>query len=149
MVGTMPADNISATQPSALTEHENDVLDDQYMFVQLRPGTSLLRKCLAHLATTKNEHPDVVIDIDGYTREDHQVLLTLAVNLGPKDKIAKPSPEAVAGFHFVSAIFTGMFDYLPQYTDKPTALERARAAELPGLLAEAAELAEVNTAAIR
>jgi hypothetical protein len=116
----------------------------QQMYVQLRPGAQLFNKCIAHLERTVSQHPDVDVQIAGYAREDHQYLLTLSVNLGPRDQIAKFSPEAVAGYNFVAAVFTDMFDFLPQYTQEPSAIERANAEHISGLTAAVA--ADANEA---
>lgn len=109
------------------------------MYVQLRPGTQLFNKCVAHLERTVSQHPNVDVQIAGYSREDHQYLLTLAISLGPRDQIAKFSPEAVAAYNFVSAVFTEMFDFLPQYTQEPTAIERANAEHISALTATISE----------
>lgn len=152
MVGSNSAGDMSAHEGSVRAVSQDarmTVADEhQHMYVQLRPGTQLFRKCVTHLEETLVGHPDVEVTIAGFAHEDHQYRLTLAVDLGPRSQIAKFSREAVAGYNFVQAVYAGMFDFLPLYVTEPDADERARAAQLPALVAAAAVTNEVLTAVL-
>lgn len=127
MVGTMTS-NITDTQTS------NTVL---HIYLNLRPGTPLVRKCYTHLQDTIANHPDAEVSLAGIATEGEQILLTIAVDLGAIEGIAQFSDPAIAGYNFVTDVCTDMFEYLPQYADAPDDAARAAAAVFADQMAEA------------
>lgn len=123
-----------ATQTATPIEATDASAECQIMYIQVRPaGAPKMRRCISHLRTIVAQHPDATVDIAGCAIEDHQIVATLAVNFGPRKLVSKPSPQAEAAFGLVSAIFTGMFDYLPQFSTAPSEAERDLALSLPSL----------------
>ena len=119
----------------------------QYVHVQLRPRTQAFARCVGALEATIRRHEAVDVDIAGLARDSHHILITLAINAGPRHQVPKFSAAAVAAFEFTSDLFDKMFDFLPQYAAAPTAEERALAESLPHLVAhtrDAGTLASVT-----
>lgn len=141
MMGTTSAGDMSAhdgaAEPISQATRLTPADEHQFMYVQLRPGTQMFRKCVTHLEHTLSAHPAVPVTIAGFAHEDHQYRLTLAVDLGPASQIAKFSPEVIAGYNFTQALFDDMFDFLPLYVGEPEAAERDLAAKLPVLITAA------------
>jgi hypothetical protein len=109
--------------------------DTVVVHVQLRPRRSSTRRCLAALAALGARHELVSFDLTGLSGDDRVVRVTVGVELGPRELIAKFSEQAQAAYAFVDGLFTELYDYMPVYVGEPTPAERAAAA---GVL-EAAE----------
>jgi hypothetical protein len=115
--------------------------------VQLRPRRGSTRRCLAELAALAAAHPAVAFSVTGLGKDERVVRVTVGVELGPREAIARFSPQAQAAYAFVSDLFTVLYDHMPVYTAEPAAAERAAAevlllagddvdvAAAPGLLA--------------
>jgi len=103
--------------------------------VQLRPRRPATRRCLAALAALGARHELVSFALAGLSGDDRVVRITVGVELGPRELIAKFSEQAQAAYLFVDGLFTDLYDYMPVYVGEPTPVERAAAA---GVL-EAAE----------
>ncbi len=103
--------------------------------VQLRPRRSSTRRCLAALAALATRHDAVPFALTGLGGDDRVVRVTVGVELGPRELIAKFSDQAQAAYAFVDGLFTDLYDYMPVYVAEPSEAERAAAA---GVL-EAAE----------
>jgi hypothetical protein len=103
--------------------------------VQLRPRRSTTRRCLAALAALAARHDGVPFALTGLSGDDRVVRVTVGVELGPRELIAKFSDQAQAAYGFVDGLFTDLYDYMPVYVGEPSEAERAAAA---GVL-EAAE----------
>jgi hypothetical protein len=58
--------------------------------------------------------------------------VTVGVELGPREAIARFSPHAQAAYAFVSDVFTVLYDHMPVYATEPPAAERAAAEALLG-----------------
>src|SRR3954467_11223090 len=95
--------------------------------VQLRPRRGATRKCFAALAALAAEHDQVAFAVTGLSKDDRVVRVTVGVDLGPREGVAKFSPQAQAAYAFVSAIFTSLYDHMPVYTAEPRRAERAAA----------------------
>jgi hypothetical protein len=98
--------------------------------VQLRPRRGATKKCLAALAALAAEHDEVSFAVSGLSKDDRIVRVTVGIDLGPRARVAKFSPQAQAAYAFVSAIFTTLYDHMPVYTAEPSGAERAAAAAL-------------------
>lgn len=109
-------------------------VDDQIVYLQLRPGSQSLGKCLGHLQRAMAAHPQARVDLAGYASEHHQYRLTLSVNAGPREQIAKFSPASIAAFNFAEAVFRDLFDFLPLYCTAPDQAERDNAAALTSVM---------------
>ena len=107
-------------------------VDDEtvVVHVQLRPRRGASRKCQAALAALASEHESASFDVSGVSKDDRVVRITVGVELGPREAIAKFSPQAQAAYAFVSAIFTTLYDHMPVYTTEPSPTERRAAATL-------------------
>ena len=103
--------------------------------VQLRPRRSSTRRCLAALAALATRHESVAFALTGLSGDDRVVRVTVGVELGPRELIAKFSDQAQAAYAFVDGLFTDLYDYMPVYVGEPSEVERSAAA---GVL-EAAE----------
>ena len=106
--------------------------------VQLRPRRGSTRRCLAELSALAAAHPAVGFAITGLAKDDRVVRVTVGVELGPREAIARFSPQAQAAYAFVSDVFTVLYDHMPVYAAEPAAAERAAADALlaagdPGL----------------
>lgn len=135
MVGTMnsnTASNSSDIFGGAFTARPVYSDDNQYVYVQLRPGLELVRKCLNTLKAAAEKNPSASYSLMGVANESHACLLTIAVDLGPRTSIAsaKPEDQAVQGFNFISSIYASLFDFLPQYVPQPDEAARATAIAL-------------------
>ena len=97
--------------------------------VQLRPRRGSTRRCLAELAALAAAHPAVAFSVTGLGKDERVVRVTVGVELGPREAIARFSPQAQAAYAFVSDLFTVLYDHMPVYAAEPAAAERA-AAEL-------------------
>ncbi|WP_369136762.1 hypothetical protein [Modestobacter versicolor] len=113
--------------------------------VQLRPRRSSTRRCLAALSALATRHDAVPFALTGLGGDDRVVRVTVGVELGPRELIAKFSDEAQAAYAFVDGLFTDLYDYMPVYVGEPSEAERAAAA---GVL-EAAETPRPRVAAPR
>jgi hypothetical protein len=107
--------------------------------VQLRPRRSSTRRCLAALAALGDRHDVVPFALTGLSGDDRVVRVTVGVDLGPRELIAKFSDQAQAAYAFVDALFTDLYDYMPVYVGEPSAAERTAAA---GVLEAAAGVRE-------
>ena len=97
------------------------------VYVQVRPTPAGMSKCMAQLDRLIAAHPDVDVTVAGLSRDARNIRVTMGVNPGPLNLIAKPAQAqaAEAAFAFVGEIFTQLFDYLPHYSVAPTSEERA------------------------
>ena len=95
--------------------------------VQLRPRRGSTRRCLAELAALAAAHPAVAFSVTGLGKDERVVRVTVGVELGPREAIARFSPQAQAAYAFVSDLFTVLYDHMPVYTAEPAAAERAAA----------------------
>ncbi|MGY1649660.1 hypothetical protein [Geodermatophilus sp. SYSU D01119] len=106
--------------------------------VQLRPRRGSTRRCLAELSALAAAHPAVPFAITGLAKDERVVRVTVGVELGPREAIARFSPQAQAAYAFVSDVFTVLYDHMPVYAAEPAPAERAAAEALlragdPGL----------------
>jgi hypothetical protein len=113
--------------------------------VQLRPRRPATRRCLAALAALAARHDSVPFTLSGIGGDDRVVRVTVGVELGPRELIAKFSDQAQAAYAFVDGLFTDLYDYMPVYVAEPSEAERAAAA---GVL-EAADAPRSRPAAPR
>jgi hypothetical protein len=95
--------------------------------VQLRPRRGSTRRCLAELAALAAAHPAVAFSVTGLGKDERVVRVTVGVELGPREAIARFSPQAQAAYTFVSDLFTVLYDHMPVYSAEPAAAERAAA----------------------
>ncbi|MGY1831398.1 hypothetical protein ACI8AA_13380 [Geodermatophilus sp. SYSU D01180] len=95
--------------------------------VQLRPRRGSTRRCLAELAALAAAHPSVAFSVTGLGKDERVVRVTVGVELGPREAIARFSPQAQAAYAFVSDLFTVLYDHMPVYAAEPSAAERAAA----------------------
>ncbi|MGY1727603.1 hypothetical protein ACI79J_11590 [Geodermatophilus sp. SYSU D01062] len=98
--------------------------------VQLRPRRGSTRRCLAELAALATAHPSVAFSVTGLGKDERVVRVTVGVELGPREAIARFSPQAQAAYAFVSDLFTVLYDHMPVYAAEPSAAERAAAEAL-------------------
>ncbi|MGY1841244.1 MULTISPECIES: hypothetical protein [unclassified Modestobacter] len=102
--------------------------DTVVVHVQLRPRRSATRRCLAALAALATRHESVAFALTGLSGDARAVRVTVGVELGPRDQIARFSTEAQAAYAFVDALFTDLYDFMPVYVGEPSDAERAAAA---------------------
>jgi hypothetical protein len=102
--------------------------DTVVVHVQLRPRRSATRRCLAALAALAARHETVSFSLTGLSGDDRAVRVTVGVELGPREQIAKFSAEAQAAYAFVDGLFTDLYDFMPVYVGEPSETERAAAA---------------------
>ncbi len=100
------------------------------VYLQLRPTRAAAGQCLAALNTLISAHRAVPVGLCGVSRDERHLRLTLGVDLGARDQVARFSPAAVGAYGFVEQVFTVLFDYLPQYVVEPSEEERAAAQAL-------------------
>src|SRR3954470_8799383 len=103
--------------------------------VQLRPRRPATRRCLAALTALAARHDAVPFTLTGLSGDDRVVRVTVGIELGPRELIAKFSEQAQAAYAFVDGLFTDLYDFMPVYVGEPSDAERTAAA---GVL-EAAE----------
>jgi hypothetical protein len=96
--------------------------------VQLRPRRSGTRRCLAALAALAARHESVPFALAGLSGDDRVVRVTVGVELGPRELIAKFSEQAQAAYAFVDGLFTDLYDFMPVYVGEPSEAERLAAA---------------------
>ncbi|MCZ2825092.1 MULTISPECIES: hypothetical protein [unclassified Modestobacter] len=96
--------------------------------VQLRPRRPATRRCLAALAALAARHESVAFALTGLSGDDRAVRITVGVELGPRELIAKFSDQAQAAYAFVDGLFTDLYDFMPVYVAEPNEVERAAAA---------------------
>ena len=101
--------------------------DSVVVYVQLRPRRPAVRKCLAALVALAAEHESVGFALDGLSKDDRIVRVTVGIDLGPRAEVAKFSAAAQAAYRFVDGLFTGLYDYMPVYVAEPSEAERAAA----------------------
>jgi hypothetical protein len=106
--------------------------DTVVVHVQLRPRRGSTRRCLAELSALAAAHPAVAFAVTGLAKDDRVVRVTVGVELGPREAIARFSPQAQAAYAFVSDVFTVLYDHMPVYAAEPSAAERAAADVLLG-----------------
>ncbi|WP_369258084.1 hypothetical protein [Geodermatophilus amargosae] len=111
------------------TAHTQQADETVVVHVQLRPRRGSTRRCLAELAALAAAHPAVAFSVTGLGKDERVVRVTVGVELGPREAIARFSPQAQAAYTFVSDLFTVLYDHMPVYAAEPAAAERA-AAEL-------------------
>ncbi|MQA34564.1 hypothetical protein [Modestobacter roseus] len=102
--------------------------DTVVVHVQLRPRRSATRRCLAALTALAARHESVAFALTGLSGDARAVRVTVGVELGPRDQIARFSPEAQAAYAFVDALFTDLYDFMPVYVGEPNEAERAAVA---------------------
>jgi hypothetical protein len=113
--------------------------------VQLRPRRPGTRRCLAALAALAARHESVQFALSGLGGDDRVVRVTVGVELGPRELIAKFSDQAQAAYAFVDGLFTDLYDFMPVYVGEPSEAEQAAAR---GVL-EAADTPRPRTSAQR
>ncbi|MCZ2817839.1 hypothetical protein [Modestobacter sp. VKM Ac-2984] len=96
--------------------------------VQLRPRRPATRRCLAALTALAARHESVAFALTGLSGDDRAVRITVGVELGPRELIAKFSDQAQAAYAFVDGLFTDLYDFMPVYVAEPSEVERAAAA---------------------
>ncbi|MFQ1000331.1 hypothetical protein [Modestobacter sp. SSW1-42] len=124
---------------------ESEWAETVVVHVQLRPRRSGTRRCLAALSALAARHEQVSFSLTGLSGDDRVVRVTVGVELGPRELIAKFSDQAQAAYAFVDGLFTDLYDFMPVYVAEPSAAERTAAA---GVL-EAAEAPRARAAAPR
>ncbi|MGY2080453.1 hypothetical protein [Modestobacter sp. SYSU DS0657] len=102
--------------------------DTVVVHVQLRPRRSATRRCLAALTELAARHEAVAFALTGLSGDARAVRVTVGVELGPRDQIARFSTEAQAAYAFVDALFTDLYDFMPVYVGEPSEAERVAAA---------------------
>ena len=135
-------DTVDALEPACA---EQAWAETVVVHVQLRPRRPATRRCLAALAALAARHESVPFALTGLSGDDRVVRVTVGVELGPRELIAKYSDEAQAAYAFVDGLFTDLYDFMPVYVGEPSEAERAAAA---GVL-EAAEAPRPRTPAPR
>ena len=95
--------------------------------VQLRPRRPATRRCLAALAALAARHDGVPFALTGLGGDHRVVRVTVGVDLGPRELVAKFSEQAQAAYAFVDGLFTDLYDYMPVYVAEPSEAERAGA----------------------
>jgi len=121
-----PAGQVTGTD-AAGRDADTDA-DSVVVYVQLRPRRPAVRKCLAALVALAAEHESVGFALDGLSKDDRIVRVTVGIDLGPRAEVAKFSAAAQAAYRFVDGLFTGLYDYMPVYVAEPSEAERAAAA---------------------
>ena len=116
------ADGFEAVCPGSV--HPETVV----VHVQLRPRRSATRRALAALTALAARHESVSFTLTGLSGDDRVVRVTVGVELGPRELIAKFSDQAQAAYAFVDGLFTDLYDFMPVYVGEPTETERAAAA---------------------
>jgi len=111
----------------SVTAHTQQADETVVVHVQLRPRRGSTRRCLAELAALAAAHPAVAFSVTGLGKDERVVRVTVGVELGPREAIARFSPQAQAAYTFVSDLFTVLYDHMPVYTAEPAAAERAAA----------------------
>jgi hypothetical protein len=118
-----PAGQVTGTD----VEGRDADTDSVVVYVQLRPRRPAVRKCLAALVALAAEHQSVGFALDGLSKDDRIVRVTVGIDLGPRTDVAKFSPAAQAAYRFVDGLFAGLYDYMPVYVAEPSEAERAAA----------------------
>ncbi|MEX5720732.1 hypothetical protein [Geodermatophilus maliterrae] len=116
-----------AASTDQLAEAVAGPADTVVVHVQLRPRRGSTRRCLAELAALAAAHPAVGFAVSGLGKDERVVRVTVGVELGPREGIARFSPQAQAAYAFVSDLFTVLFDHMPVYAAEPGPAERAAA----------------------
>ncbi len=128
------SDEVAASTDLRLPAAESATPDTVVVHVQLRPRRSATRRCLAALSALAARHETVSFALTGLAGDARAVRVTVGVELGPREQIAKFSAEAQAAYAFVDGLFTDLYDFMPVYVGEPSEIERAAAA---GVLAAA------------
>ncbi|WP_369131866.1 hypothetical protein [Modestobacter sp. I12A-02662] len=128
------SDEVALSTELRLPAVESPAPDTVVVHVQLRPRRSATRRCLAALAALAARHETVSFALTGLAGDARAVRVTVGVELGPREQIAKFSAEAQAAYAFVDGLFTDLYDFMPVYVGEPGETERAAAA---GVLAAA------------
>jgi hypothetical protein len=145
---SFPADDLSPLGAGDALESmcsEADYAETVVVHVQLRPRRSATRRCLAALAGLAARHEAVPFALTGLSGDDRVVRVTVGVELGPRELIAKFSDQAQAAYAFVDGLFTDLYDFMPVYVAEPSEAERSAAS---GVL-EAAEAPRQHMSAPR
>ena len=114
--------------PREATEPEAGYAEPVVVHVQLRPRRPATRRCLAALAALAARHDGVPFTLTGLGGDHRVVRVTVGVELGPRELVAKFSEQAQAAYGFVDALFTDLYDYMPVYVGEPSEAERTAAA---------------------
>jgi hypothetical protein len=128
------SDDVALSTDLRLQAAESATPDTVVVHVQLRPRRSATRRCLAALSALAARHETVSFALTGLAGDARAVRVTVGVELGPREQIAKFSAEAQAAYAFVDGLFTDLYDFMPVYVGEPSEAERAAAA---GVLASA------------
>jgi hypothetical protein len=128
------SDEVALSTDLRLPAAESAIPDTVVVHVQLRPRRSATRRCLAALSALAARHETVSFALTGLAGDARAVRVTVGVELGPREQIAKFSAEAQAAYAFVDGLFTDLYDFMPVYVGEPSETERAAAA---GVLASA------------
>ncbi len=117
------------TQQAADTRQAEETV---VVHVQLRPRRGSTRRCLAELSALAAAHPAVAFAVTGLAKDERVVRVTVGVELGPREAIARFSPQAQAAYAFVSDVFTVLYDHMPVYATEPSRAERVATEVLLG-----------------
>jgi hypothetical protein len=137
-----PAGGPARPSPNPDSDSDSDSAETVVVHVQLRPRHSATRRCLAALTAVAARHESVPFALTGLSGDARLVRITVGVELGPRELIAKFSDEAQAAYAFVDALFTDLYDFMPVYVGEPGEAERSAAA---GVL-DAADQPRLRTA---
>ncbi|SDC51859.1 hypothetical protein SAMN05660690_1734 [Geodermatophilus telluris] len=124
--------SVAAVQGADVEAGTGPAADTVVVHVQLRPRRGSTRRCLAELAALAAAHPAVGFGVSGLGKDERVVRVTVGVELGPREAIARFSPQAQAAYAFVSDLFTVLYDHMPVYATEPGPAERAAAEALLG-----------------
>lgn len=95
-----------------------------YLAIHVDP--SELKATADRLQYLAHKHAEAVIDIAGYRREEGQLVLTLAVNMGPaREALRGTSIQVHAGYQLLWDLAKTLFYARPIFTSPPGDSERA------------------------
>ncbi|GAB4082730.1 hypothetical protein [Modestobacter muralis] len=120
--------DVDAVGPACAESADTTWSETVVVHVQLRPRRTGTRRCLAALTALAARHEQVSFSLTGLSGDDRVVRVTVGVELGPRELIAKFSDEAQTAYAFVDGLFTDLYDFMPVYVAEPSAVERSAAA---------------------
>lgn len=123
---------MSKTTLSSVPTTLDAAAPDFWVQVQFRPALGRVPQFSANLAKAISEPVTidgsevpvkVKVSFTGAAQDAANLMMTLAVSMGPEDQIHSFSAASLAGYGMLDRLFTQFSDYTPAYAAAPTAEE--------------------------
>lgn len=128
------------TQPSANPRRYSrgsDLLDPTQplsVYFAIQIDDVRLASTVGLIEYLKEQHPDALVNVVGYHREQREIILTVGVNMEEaRSALRGQSPALKAGYNFLWDVWTTLFYANPAFCPPPNESEREEAQKITAI----------------